>query len=166
MIIYYLLIINCWLFIIYWLLIVYYLLLIVNCWLLIIDYLLFLIIYCWLLIVVCQLSIVNCQMLFAVPIISKFTDRTNGTCQSPRIPGIGWSYFGADPEEGYRQARQLTVIMKNCEFLIWWWSIILYVYFSPLLCSLSWKLLWLTLMWRLLHSSQAPWKWCLVLSTR
>jgi hypothetical protein len=44
-----------------------------------------------------------------VPIISKFTYRTNGTCQTPRIPGIGWSYFGADPEEGHRQAKQLTV---------------------------------------------------------
>jgi hypothetical protein len=44
-----------------------------------------------------------------VPIITKYTYRTNGTCQSPRIPGIGWSYFGADPEEGYKQAKQLTV---------------------------------------------------------
>ena len=44
-----------------------------------------------------------------VPIITKFTYRTNGTCQSPRIPGIGWSYFGADPEEGYKQSKQLTV---------------------------------------------------------
>lgn len=44
-----------------------------------------------------------------VPIISKYTYRTNGTCQSPRIPGIGWSFFGADPEEGYKQAKQLTV---------------------------------------------------------
>lgn len=34
----------------------------------------------------------------AVPIISKFTFRTNGTCQTPRIPGIGWSFFGADPQ--------------------------------------------------------------------
>lgn len=44
-----------------------------------------------------------------MPIIARYTFRTNGTCQSPRIPGIGWSYFGADPEEGHRQAKQLTV---------------------------------------------------------
>mmetsp|Transcript_30642 Transcript_30642/g.51813 ORF Transcript_30642/g.51813 Transcript_30642/m.51813 type:complete len:1299 (+) Transcript_30642:113-4009(+) len=44
----------------------------------------------------------------AIPIITKFTYRTNGTCQTPRIPGIGWSYFGADPEEGYMQSRQLS----------------------------------------------------------
>lgn len=45
----------------------------------------------------------------AMPIINKFTFRTNGTCQTPRIPGIGWSYFGADPEWGRKQAEQLTV---------------------------------------------------------
>lgn len=33
----------------------------------------------------------------AVPIITRFTFRTNGTCLTPRWPGIGWSYFGADP---------------------------------------------------------------------
>jgi hypothetical protein len=45
----------------------------------------------------------------AAPIITKFTFRTNGTCQSARFPGIGWSYFGADPEWGSKQAAQLTV---------------------------------------------------------
>jgi hypothetical protein len=45
----------------------------------------------------------------AVPIITRFTFRTNGTCQTPRFPGIGWSYFGADPEWGQKQASQLTV---------------------------------------------------------
>lgn len=44
-----------------------------------------------------------------VPIITKYTYRTNGTCQTPRIPGIGWSYFGADPEWGHRQSMQLKV---------------------------------------------------------
>lgn len=45
----------------------------------------------------------------AVPIITKFTYRTNGTCQTPRFPGIGWSFFGADPEWGTKQAQQLHV---------------------------------------------------------
>ena len=45
----------------------------------------------------------------AQPIITKFTFRTNGTCQSARFPGVGWSYFGADPEWGLKQATQLTV---------------------------------------------------------
>jgi trehalose 6-phosphate synthase/phosphatase len=44
----------------------------------------------------------------AVPIITRFTFRTNGTCQTPRFPGIGWSFFGADPEWGQKQAAQLT----------------------------------------------------------
>jgi trehalose-phosphatase len=48
----------------------------------------------------------------AVPIITKFTFRTNGTCQSPRIPGIGWSYFGADPEWAEPQAAQLQVELE------------------------------------------------------
>jgi trehalose-phosphatase len=47
-----------------------------------------------------------------VPIITKFTFRTNGTCQSPRIPGIGWSYFGADPEWAEYQAAQLQVELE------------------------------------------------------
>ncbi len=45
----------------------------------------------------------------ATPIITRFTFRTNGTCQSLRFPGVGWSYFGADPEWGTKQATQLTV---------------------------------------------------------
>lgn len=48
----------------------------------------------------------------AEPIITKFTSRTNGTCQSPRIPGIGWSYFGADPDWGEKQAAQLTLELE------------------------------------------------------
>lgn len=48
----------------------------------------------------------------AVPITTKFTFRTNGTCQSPRIPGIGWSYFGADPDWGEKQASQLKVELE------------------------------------------------------
>lgn len=48
----------------------------------------------------------------AVPIITKFTFRTNGTCQTPRYPGIGWSYFGADPDWGGKQAAQLTVELE------------------------------------------------------
>jgi len=48
----------------------------------------------------------------AVPIISKFTYRTNGTCLSPRIPGVGWSYFGADPDWGEKQATQLRIDLE------------------------------------------------------
>jgi hypothetical protein len=48
----------------------------------------------------------------ADPIITKFTFRTNGTCRSARFPGIGWSYFGADPEWGSKQATQLTVGLR------------------------------------------------------
>ena len=48
----------------------------------------------------------------ANPIITKFTYRTNGTCQSPRIPGIGWSYFGSDPDWGRHQAEQLKVELE------------------------------------------------------
>jgi trehalose-6-phosphate synthase/trehalose-6-phosphatase len=48
----------------------------------------------------------------AVPIITKFTFRTNGTCQTPRFPGIGWSYFGADPEYGEKQAAQLKIELE------------------------------------------------------
>lgn len=35
-----------------------------------------------------------------------------GTCQTPRIPGIGWSYFGSDPEWGKKQAEQLQVELE------------------------------------------------------
>jgi trehalose-6-phosphatase len=48
----------------------------------------------------------------ANPIITKFTYRTNGTCQSPRIPGIGWSYFGADPDWGSKQVKLLTIELE------------------------------------------------------
>jgi hypothetical protein len=48
----------------------------------------------------------------AEPILTKFTFRTNGTCISSRFPGIGWSYFGADPEWGLKQAGQLTVELE------------------------------------------------------
>ena len=48
----------------------------------------------------------------SVPITTKFMFRTNGTCLSPRIPGIGWSFFGADPEWGEKQAKQLTVELE------------------------------------------------------
>ncbi len=48
----------------------------------------------------------------ASPIITKFTFRTNGTCKTPRFPGIGWSYFGADPEWGRKQAAQLKLELE------------------------------------------------------
>ena len=68
----------------------------------------------------------------ALPIITKFTFRTNGTCQTPRFPGIGWSYFGSDPEWGRRQATQLTVsiyielsasVHRNLFSSKWWYSV-------------------------------------------
>mmetsp|Transcript_2410 Transcript_2410/g.4333 ORF Transcript_2410/g.4333 Transcript_2410/m.4333 type:complete len:1177 (+) Transcript_2410:176-3706(+) len=49
----------------------------------------------------------------AIPIIHKFTIRTNGSCISPRVPGVCWSYFGADPEWGEKQAVQLTVELET-----------------------------------------------------
>ena len=48
----------------------------------------------------------------AGPIITKFTFRTNGTCKTPRFPGIGWSYFGADPDWGRKQAVQLKLELE------------------------------------------------------
>ena len=48
----------------------------------------------------------------AIPIISKFSARTNGTCLISSIPGIGWSYFNAEPEWGTRQASQLKVELE------------------------------------------------------
>ena len=51
----------------------------------------------------------NAVRKIAVPIISQFTFRTNGTCQTPRIPGIGWSYFGADPDWGIKQIAHRAV---------------------------------------------------------
>jgi len=35
-----------------------------------------------------------------------------GTCQTPRIPGIGWSHFGSDPEWGKKQAEQLQIELE------------------------------------------------------
>ena len=54
----------------------------------------------------------NAVRKIAIPIISQFTYRTNGTCQSPRIPWIGWSYFGADPDWGRKQMQQLSVELE------------------------------------------------------
>jgi trehalose 6-phosphate synthase/phosphatase len=49
----------------------------------------------------------------AIPIMSKFTTRTNGTCMTPRVPGIGWNYFGADPEWGEKQVIQLKIELET-----------------------------------------------------
>ena len=48
----------------------------------------------------------------AVPIMTRFVFRTNGTCLTPRIPGIGWSYFGSDPDWGEKQSSQLRVELE------------------------------------------------------
>lgn len=44
----------------------------------------------------------------AVPIINKFVCRTNGTLAD----GVGWSFFGADPEYGQFQCAQLRVELE------------------------------------------------------
>lgn len=49
----------------------------------------------------------------AVPLMDKFTTRTNGTYMTQRVPGMGWSYFGADPEWGEKQAMQLKVELET-----------------------------------------------------
>lgn len=49
----------------------------------------------------------------AVPIMSKFTTRTNGTFMTPRVPGIGWNFFGADPEWGEKQVIQLKIELET-----------------------------------------------------
>lgn len=49
----------------------------------------------------------------AVPIMTKFTTRTNGTCMTPRVPGIGWNFFGADPEWGEKQVMQLKIELET-----------------------------------------------------
>jgi len=48
----------------------------------------------------------------SVPIIQKYTFRTNGTSLSQRVPGVGWSYFGADPDWGEKQAIQLKLDLE------------------------------------------------------
>jgi len=48
----------------------------------------------------------------SVPIIQKYTFRTNGTSLSKRVPGVGWSYFGADPDWGEKQAIQLKLDLE------------------------------------------------------
>jgi hypothetical protein len=45
----------------------------------------------------------------ALPIITRFTFRTNGSSVNAHIPGIGFNYIGADPEWGRLQAAQLQV---------------------------------------------------------
>mmetsp|Transcript_7739 Transcript_7739/g.11490 ORF Transcript_7739/g.11490 Transcript_7739/m.11490 type:complete len:1082 (+) Transcript_7739:42-3287(+) len=49
----------------------------------------------------------------AIPIMTKFTTRTNGTYMTSRAPGIGWSYFGADPEWGEKQVVQLRIELET-----------------------------------------------------
>lgn len=44
--------------------------------------------------------------------MNKYTYRTNGTCVSSRFPGVGWSYFGADPDWGKQQAIQLQLELE------------------------------------------------------
>lgn len=48
----------------------------------------------------------------ALPILTKFTARTNGSSISMREPGIGWSYFGTDPDWGDKQAAQLKIELE------------------------------------------------------
>jgi trehalose-6-phosphatase len=48
----------------------------------------------------------------AIPIITKFTARTNGTCLVTAQPGLGWNYFSAEPDWGAQQALQLKVELE------------------------------------------------------
>ena len=50
--------------------------------------------------------LVICQV--AVPIISKFTARTNGSFVKLSHSSIGWSYYSCDPEWGSLQASYLV----------------------------------------------------------
>ena len=44
----------------------------------------------------------------AMPIISKFTARTNGSFVKLSHSSIGWSYYSCDPEWGSLQASHLV----------------------------------------------------------
>lgn len=44
-----------------------------------------------------------------LPILSKFTATTNGTCLVPRVPGLGWNFFNSEPDWGEKQCKQLRV---------------------------------------------------------
>lgn len=47
-----------------------------------------------------------------IPIMAKYTARTNGSYISPRIPGISWSYFAAEPDYGEKQAQRLKTELE------------------------------------------------------
>jgi trehalose 6-phosphate synthase/phosphatase len=48
----------------------------------------------------------------AEPIMVRFTYRTNGSVISPRVLSIGWSYFGADPDWGEAQSKNISVELE------------------------------------------------------
>jgi trehalose-6-phosphatase len=49
----------------------------------------------------------------ALPILSKFTATTNGTCLIPRVPGLGWNFFHSEPDWGEKQSKQLKVELES-----------------------------------------------------
>lgn len=48
----------------------------------------------------------------AVPILKKFEEVVNGTMAAVSPPHLGWNYFSADPEWGYKQAAQLIIELE------------------------------------------------------
>lgn len=49
----------------------------------------------------------------ALPIMSKYTARTNGSTMKLSDASIGWSYYSCDPEWGSLQARHLLVELQH-----------------------------------------------------
>jgi len=49
----------------------------------------------------------------ALPIMSKYTARTNGSTMKLSDASIGWSYYSCDPEWGSLQARHLLVELEH-----------------------------------------------------
>jgi trehalose-6-phosphatase len=49
----------------------------------------------------------------ALPVLSKFTATTNGTCLVPRVPGLGWNFFHSEPDWGEKQSKQLKVELES-----------------------------------------------------
>lgn len=49
----------------------------------------------------------------AIPIMSKFTARTNGSFIKLAHSSIGWSYYSCDPEFGSLQAKYLVLELER-----------------------------------------------------
>ena len=49
----------------------------------------------------------------ALPILERYTARTNGSSVRLRDPGIAWSYYSTDPEWGLMQAKSVIVELEE-----------------------------------------------------